>query len=240
MRRVQMILKRVMDVVISAIMLLLLLIPFAAISLAIKLDSKGPVFFRQERVGKDGKVFRIWKFRTMLEGAEDLGTGIKTSQDDFRITSIGHWLRLYGIDELPQLLSVFKGEMSLVGPRPTVPAQVETYTSHQRLRLQMKPGITGLTILRGRNSLTWPARIRIDLEYIERWSLLLDFGILACTPWFVLVRREGVYRPGEGSNGNTAVEPIGDACDERVNSTEGALRNKALQEDDRSGHGGPL
>jgi lipopolysaccharide/colanic/teichoic acid biosynthesis glycosyltransferase len=187
--------KRGIDVAVSLVMLLLLVIPVAIIAVAIKLDSKGPVFFRQIRVGKGGKEFGILKFRTMVEGAEAMGTGIKTSRTDFRITRVGRWLRLFGLDELPQILNVLKGQMSLVGPRPTIPAQIEAYTPYQRQRLLMKPGITGLTILRGRNSLSWPERIQVDIEYIRRWSLWLDFRILLGTPWAVLISRRGVYRP---------------------------------------------
>lgn len=196
--KIQLILKRLVDVLLSLIGLVLLAIPFAAIAVAIKLDSKGPVFFRQERVGKDGKKFKIFKFRTMIVGAESIGTGIRTSPDDLRITFIGRCLRLLGLDELPQLLNVLKCEMSLVGPRPTVPEQVAAYGDFERQRLLMKPGITGLPIIRGRNRLSWPQRIKLDVEYVLHWSLWLDVRILLLTPWQVLVKTSGVYRPEEG------------------------------------------
>ena len=209
MRRVQMILKRMMDLVISATALLFLLIPFAIIALAVKLDSKGPVFFRQERVGTDGRDFRIWKFRSMVVGAQTMGTGLRTNMGDDRVTGVGRWLRMLGIDELPQLLNVLVGEMSLVGPRPTVRTQVLEYSSWQMQRLLMRPGITGLTILRGRNRISWPARIRIDVEYVQNWSLWLDFKILLLTPWVVLVTKEGAYRPTEGWDDHQESSSIG-------------------------------
>jgi len=197
----QLIVKRILDIIVSFVALIVLFPLMSLIALAIKLDSKGPVFFRQERVGKDGKKFRIVKFRTMIEGAESMGTGIKTSPDDYRITRVGRWLRLFGFDELPQILNVLKGEMSLVGPRPTIPAQVQAYTAYQRQRLLMKPGITGLAVIRGRNALSWDERIDCDVEYVTHWSLLMDLKILALTPWNVLVRRKGVYLPQDASRG---------------------------------------
>lgn len=193
--QLQLFFKRSFDVAISLVGLILLAIPFAVVAVAIKLDSKGSIFFRQERVGQHGRRFRVWKFRTMIEGAESTGTGIRTSAEDPRITRVGRRLRRLGLDELPQLLNVVRGEMSLVGPRPTVPSQVAAYTERERQRLAVKPGITGLTIIKGRNSLSWPERIEVDLEYVENWAFSLDMKILLLTPWYVLIRRSGVYCP---------------------------------------------
>ena len=184
-------LKRIIDVIISGTGLIILLPIFAVIGLFIKMDSKGPVFFVQERAGKDGKVFRAYKLRTMLDNAVAIG-GKKISQDDLRITRLGKHLR-WGIDELPQLINVFKGDMSLVGPRPTLIEQVKRYSKEHRRRLEMKPGITGWALINGRNILSWPKKIELDIWYIDHWSLWLDIKILFKTVWVVIFTREGVY-----------------------------------------------
>jgi len=202
---VQMILKRVMDFVISATALLFLLIPFAMIALAIKLDDGGPVFFRQQRVGKDGKSFRVWKFRTMVVDASSQGLGKTLSKDDDRITRIGRLLRNTGFDELPQMINVLVGQMSLVGPRPTLAYQVEQYTPFQRRRLEMRPGITSLAVVSGRNALSWVERIKLDVQYIDEWCLRLDVTILIRTLWCVLITREGLY--GDGGINDSFVDP---------------------------------
>ncbi len=189
-------LKRLVDIALSLIGLVLLAIPFALIALAIKLDSRGPVFFRQERIGKDGRPFRVFKFRTMIVGAAERGLGPTVARDDERITRVGRILRNFGLDELPQLLNVIRGEMSLVGPRPTLPYQVKYYDEFQRRRLAAKPGITSLAVVSGRNALSWKERIELDVWYIDHYSLLLDLKILLRTLWCVLVTREGLY--GEG------------------------------------------
>jgi len=182
--------KRIIDVVISGIALIVLLPIFAIIGIFIKLDSKGPVFFIQERVGKDGKIFRAYKLRTMVYNAEKMGKGLR--KDDPRITRIGKILR-WGIDELPQLINVFKGDMSLVGPRPTLTEQVNRYSKEHKRRLEMKPGITGWALVNGRNALSWPEKIELDIWYIDHWSLWLDVKILFKTIWVVIFTREGVY-----------------------------------------------
>lgn len=180
--------KRGTDVVASGVALLVLALPFAAIALAIKLDDRGPVFFRQERVGKGGRPFRVWKLRTMAANAESTGARYGFTKDDPRITRVGRFLRETGIDELPQLLNVLAGDMSLVGPRPALPYQVAMYTEEQRRRLSVRPGITGLALVRGRNELPWSKRIEYDLEYVSRLSLLLDLRILVKTLRVVLLR----------------------------------------------------
>ncbi len=181
-----------MDFSLSLIGLGILAIPFAIIALAIKLDSKGPVFFRSGRVGKGGKIFKVYKFRTMIENAINIGLGIETAKDDFRITSVGKFLRSWSLDELPQLINVLKGEMSLIGPRPALPHQVEKYSESEKKRLRVKPGITGWAQVNGRNLISWKERIKFDVWYVENWSLRLDFKILLMTPK-VLLSKEALY-----------------------------------------------
>jgi len=186
------VLKRIIDVVISGIGLIILFPIFVVIGALIKLDSKGPVFFVQERVGKDGKIFRAYKLRTMVDSAEKIGLGYEIAKDDSRITRVGKYLR-WGIDELPQLINVFKGEMSLVGPRPALPHQVEKYSEREKRRLEVKPGITGWALVNGRNILSWSERIKLDIWYIDHWSIWLDLKILLKTIWVVIFKREGIY-----------------------------------------------
>ncbi len=190
-KKFPLILKRVFDILASGIALIVLLPIFAVIGIFIKLDSKGPVFFIQERAGKDGKVFRAYKLRTMIDKAVKIG-GKKISESDSRITRVGKHLR-WGIDELPQLINVFKGDMSLVGPRPTLLEQVNRYSKEHRRRLEVKPGITGWALINGRNILSWPKKIELDIWYVDHWSLWLDLKILFKTIWVVLFTREGVY-----------------------------------------------
>lgn len=177
---------------ISGIALVILLPIFAIIGIFIKLDSKGTVFFVQERAGKDGKIFRAYKLRTMIDNAVEMGLGYEIAKDDNRITRVGKYLR-WGIDELPQLINVFKGEMSMVGPRPALPYQIKRYSEKERRRLEVKPGITGWALINGRNKLSWPERIKLDIWYIDHWSLWLDLKILFKTVWVVIFTREGIY-----------------------------------------------
>jgi len=179
-------------VVISGIGLIILFPIFVIIGILIKLDSKGPVFFIQERVGEDGRIFRAYKLRTMIDNAEKIGLGYEIAKDDSRITRVGKHLR-WGIDELPQLINVFKGEMSMVGPRPALPHQAEKYSKQERRRLEVKPGITGWALVNGRNILSWPERIKLDIWYIDNWSIWLDLKILFKTIWVVIFKREGIY-----------------------------------------------
>ncbi len=185
-------LKRIIDVVISGIGLIILFPIFVVIGALIKLDSKGPVFFIQKRAGKDGKIFKAYKLRTMVDNAEKIGLGYEIAKNDSRITRVGKYLR-WGIDELPQLINVFKGEISLVGPRPALPHQVDKYSKREKRRLEVKPGITGWALINGRNKLSWPERIKLDIWYIDHWSLWLDLKILFKTVWVVIFKREGIY-----------------------------------------------
>ena len=185
--------KRLVDLLASMVSLIVLGIPFTGIALAIKLGDGGPVFFRQERIGKNGRPFRIWKFRTMIQDAQSKGLGVTVAEDDDRITRVGRFLRNLGLDELPQLINVLVGDMSLVGPRPTLAYQVDHYDDFQRRRLEVRPGITSLAVVSGRNALSWARRIELDVWYIDHWSLRLDLSILFRTLWKVLVTREGLY-----------------------------------------------
>jgi lipopolysaccharide/colanic/teichoic acid biosynthesis glycosyltransferase len=157
--------------------------PFlAAAAIAIKLDDRGPVLYRQQRVGKDGHEFELVKLRTMVVGAERQGAGWAVDHGDTRITRVGSVLRRISLDEVPQLWNVVRGEMSLIGPRPTLAYQVEQYTPHQRRRLDVRPGITGWAQVQGRASLPWEERIELDVWYVDHRSPRLDAKILARTP----------------------------------------------------------
>ena len=159
---------------------LILLAPvLVIIAILIRRDSPGPAFYRQTRVGLDGREFRVFKFRTMVDGAEFIGAGLHNDAGDPRITPLGARLRALSLDELPQLLNVLIGDMSIVGPRPTLRDQVERYTPEQRRRLRARPGITGLAQISGRSTLPWSQRIVIDVHYVDNWSLRLDLEIIA-------------------------------------------------------------
>ncbi len=209
MKCVGLLMKRILDLLIATGGLLLLAVPFGVIAIAVRLEDHGHVFFRQERVGRDGRLFRVWKFRSMEEGARAKGLGVTLSEDDSRITKMGRRLRDWGLDELPQLMNVLLGQMSLVGPRPTLAYQVEQYDGFQRRRLEVRPGITSLAVVSGRNALPWRRRIELDVEYIDHWSLWLDVKILVRTLWVVLVKREGLY--GEGGVNDMFVRPREDS-----------------------------
>jgi len=164
-------------------------------ALAIKLEDRGPVLYRQRRVGRDGVDFELLKLRTMIVGAEKVGAGFAVNEGDPRITRVGRVLRKLSLDELPQLWNVVRGEMSVVGPRPTLRYQVERYTPRQRRRLEVKPGITGWAQVNGRAALPWDERIELDLWYVEHRSPRLDLKILAKTP---LALFGGTYKGASG------------------------------------------
>jgi lipopolysaccharide/colanic/teichoic acid biosynthesis glycosyltransferase len=188
-------LNRAVDVA-GAGALLLAASPVLGLSaLAIKLEGGGPVFYRQTRVGKDGRDFELLKLRTMVPGAEKLGAGYAVEQGDPRITRAGRILRRLSIDELPQLWNVLRGEMSLIGPRPTLRYQVERYDEQQRRRLDVRPGLTGWAQIKGRAELPWEDRIELDVWYVEHRSPWLDLKILARTP---LALFRGTYKGATG------------------------------------------
>jgi lipopolysaccharide/colanic/teichoic acid biosynthesis glycosyltransferase len=195
--RIPAVLRRLVDIVVSALALALTAPVLAISALAIKLESPGGVVFRQRRAGLDGAPFDVLKLRTMVAGAEHIGAGLAIDAGDARVTRVGAILRRTSLDELPNLLNVLGGEMSLIGPRPTLPVQVEQYTPLQRGRLRIKPGITGWAQVNGRASLPWAERIELDLYYIEHRSLSLDLRILARTVAMVL-GGTGLYKGASG------------------------------------------
>jgi lipopolysaccharide/colanic/teichoic acid biosynthesis glycosyltransferase len=185
-------LSRALDVVLSATLLVLTSPLLALAALAIRLESRGPVFYRQRRVGRGGEPFELWKLRTMVPGAESMGAGLYVLEGDPRITRTGRLLRRFSLDELPNLVNVLKGDMAIVGPRPTVQEQVDRYTDRQRRRLEVKPGITGWAQINGRTSLPWPERIELDVWYVENRSLRVDLRILLRTAR-MLATGHGLY-----------------------------------------------
>lgn len=200
-------LKHACDRVAAALLLVAASPVLLAIAVAIKLDDGGPVLFRHERLGVGGQRFILWKFRTMIPDADRLLDTRGRVVGGDRVTRVGRFLRLYSLDELPQLVNVLRGEMSIVGPRPALPEHLHRYTAEQRGRLAVRPGLTGLAQIGGRNRLPWSQRIALDLEYIRRRSLWLDLRIVLAT-FGVVLRREGVVldrnpedvddlRPGE-------------------------------------------
>lgn len=189
------IIKRVFDIVWSICSIVVLSPIIMVTMLAIYLDDGTPVFFVQKRVGKGGKIFSFFKFRTMVRNAERIGAGYEIESQDPRITRTGAFLRRWSIDELPQLFNVLRGDMSIVGPRPTLPYQVEQYSEHQRRRLEALPGLTGLAQISGRNKLSWPERIELDIQYIDNYSFLADLKIIFYT-FFALVDGSGIYGKG--------------------------------------------
>jgi lipopolysaccharide/colanic/teichoic acid biosynthesis glycosyltransferase len=189
--------RRAFDVLVAATALALTSPVLLLSVLAIRLESKGHPIYRQRRIGKDGRPFDVLKLRTMVAGAESMGSGLAVNEGDPRITRVGAVLRRFSIDELPNLVNVLKGDMAIIGPRPTVPVQVEQYTDRQRGRLQVKPGITGWAQVNGRTSLPWDERIELDLWYVEHRSWRLDARILARTAAIVL-GGDGLYKGETG------------------------------------------
>jgi lipopolysaccharide/colanic/teichoic acid biosynthesis glycosyltransferase len=178
--------KRLFDLALALPGLVLLSPLLCLIAAAIKLTSRGPVFYVQERIGRDAAPFPFIKFRTMVVGAESQGAGILCLKDDPRVTRVGRVLRRFSLDEAPQLVNVVRGEMSLVGPRPGLAYQLRAYTPVQRRRLTVLPGITGWAQVNGRNAIAWDQRIVRDIEYVERLSLAMDLRILCRTLRVVL------------------------------------------------------
>ena len=186
---------RAADVAVAGFGLLVTAPVIGIAAAAVKLSDGGPVLYRQERVGKDGVPFELLKLRTMVVGAESMGAGAAVDRDDPRITGVGELLRRTSIAELPQLWNVIRGEMSVIGPRPTLAYQVERYTPHQRRRLEVKPGLTGWAQIHGRARLPWDERIELDVWYVENRSPLLDLKILLRTP---LALFSGTYKGATG------------------------------------------
>jgi lipopolysaccharide/colanic/teichoic acid biosynthesis glycosyltransferase len=188
---------RLLDVAIAGLGLAVAAPLIALAMLAIRIESRGSPIYRQRRVGRHGQPFELLKLRTMVAGAEHIGAGLAVNHGDPRITRIGGLLRRFSLDELPNLVNVLRGEMAIVGPRPTIQAQVDQYTERQRRRLEVKPGITGWAQVNGRASLPWHERIELDVWYVDNRSLLLDLRILAKTAR-MLATGHGLYKGETG------------------------------------------
>jgi lipopolysaccharide/colanic/teichoic acid biosynthesis glycosyltransferase len=177
---------RAFDIALAAIALAILSPLLLIAAFAIKLTSSGPVFYRQRRVGRGGREFEMWKLRTMVEGSDPVGVGTVVYRDDPRVTAPGRLLRRTSLDEIPNLVNVLRGEMAIVGPRPTIKAQVDDYTPHQTRRHEVLPGITGWAQVQGRAGIPWEERIELDVWYVDHRSPVLDLRILLKTAWLVL------------------------------------------------------
>jgi lipopolysaccharide/colanic/teichoic acid biosynthesis glycosyltransferase len=192
--------KRAMDVALASAVAVVVSPVLAGIAVAIRLESRGPIFFRQERVGRHGRSFEILKFRSLVaEPPREPGDYLISAADP-RITRVGAFLRRWSLDELPQLWNVLRGDMSIVGPRPTLRYQVEQYDDFQRRRLEVLPGVTGWAQVAGRNALTWPERIKLDVWYVDHRSLRLDLRILLATVP-TLIRPRSIYGDAQGDWG---------------------------------------
>ena len=203
--------KRFLDVTASFLGLVLLSPLLLAVSILIKIDSRGHVIFRQKRIGRNGKVFEIYKFRSMCVGAEKTGSGVYSGKGDARVTRIGKILRATSIDELPQLLNILKGEMSFVGPRPPLtyhPWKDEEYTDFQKRMFEVRPGITGWAQVNGRKDVEWHKRIELNVWYVDHMSLLLDIKIMFMTAFKVLTNADN---ENSGATVNKSTEPSNDA-----------------------------
>jgi lipopolysaccharide/colanic/teichoic acid biosynthesis glycosyltransferase len=203
--------KRFLDVTASFLGLVLLFPLLLTVSILIKIDSRGPVIFRQKRIGRNGKVFEIYKFRSMCVGAEKTGSGVYSGKGDARVTRIGKILRATSIDELPQLLNILKGEMSFVGPRPPLtyhPWKYEEYTDFQKRMFEVRPGITGWAQVNGRKDVEWHKRIELNVWYVDHMSLLLDIKIMFMTAFKVLTNADN---ENSGATVNKSTESSNDA-----------------------------
>jgi lipopolysaccharide/colanic/teichoic acid biosynthesis glycosyltransferase len=190
-------LRRAFDVAVAAAVLVVTSPVLAVAIVAIRLETPGHPIYRQRRIGRDGRPFDVLKLRTMVAGAESMGSGLAVNEGDPRITRVGAVLRRFSIDELPNLVNVLGGDMAIIGPRPTVPVQVEQYTERQRGRLAVRPGITGWAQVNGRTSLPWEERIELDLWYVEHRTWRIDLAILLRTA-AIVVGGEGLYKGATG------------------------------------------
>jgi lipopolysaccharide/colanic/teichoic acid biosynthesis glycosyltransferase len=189
--------RRAFDIVVAGAALVFFSPVLVAALIAIRLESPGSPIYRQRRVGLNGEEFDVLKLRTMVTGAEHIGAGMAIDEGDTRITRVGGFLRRTSLDEIPNLINVLRGDMAIIGPRPTIPVQVAQYTERQRGRLAVKPGLTGWAQVNGRAALPWPERIELDLWYVEHRSWRLDFQILMRTARMVL-SGHGLYKGGTG------------------------------------------
>ena len=177
---------RAADILIAAIALVVLSPFLLAAAIAIKLGSRGPIIYRQQRIGRGGRPFEMWKLRTMVAGSDPVGIGTAVTRDDPRVTAAGRFLRRTSLDEVPNLANVLRGEMAIVGPRPTIPAQVDDYTPRQNRRHEVLPGITGWAQVQGRAGIPWAERIELDVWYVDHRTARLDLRILLRTAWLVV------------------------------------------------------
>jgi len=195
--------KRAVDFCIAFVVLVLLFIPLVIVAILIKIDSKGPIIFKQERLGKNGVPFKIWKFRSMCVGAEKQGTGVYSYKGDARVTRIGKIIRATSIDELPQLVNILKGDMAFIGPRPPLtyhPWPYEKYTEHQKRMFDVLPGVTGWAQINGRKEVPWPERIELNVWYSKHMSFTLDIKIFLMTIFKVATNANNVNTGETGSH----------------------------------------
>jgi len=177
---------RIFDIAVAVVALAILSPVLLVAAIAIRLGSPGPIVYRQRRVGKDGREFELLKLRTMVPGSDPVGVGIAVGRDDPRVTAAGRLLRRTSLDEIPNLVNVLRGEMAIVGPRPTIPAQVKDYTPRQKRRHEVRPGLTGWAQVQGRAGIPWEERIELDIDYVDRRSARLDLRILVKTVWLLV------------------------------------------------------
>lgn len=194
-KKIYVYIKRILDIIFSLILIVSLSPILLLVSIVIKIDSKGPIIFKQKRIGEKGKVFNIYKFRSMVVGAEKTGTGVYSGKNDARVTKIGKIIRATSIDELPQLVNILKGEMSFIGPRPVLtyhPWKYEEYTEEQLKRFLVKPGVTGLAQVNGRKQVDWNKRIEYDIEYVKKMSFTMDLKLFFITIYKVVLMKDNV------------------------------------------------
>ena len=206
--------KRFFDIVISLLAIIVLALPMLIIVIAVKIDSKGPVIFKQERVGKDGKVFWMYKFRSMCVGAENIGSGVYSGEGDARVTKVGKFLRATSLDEIPQFFNVLKGDMSFIGPRPPLtyhPWTLDKYTEEQKRMFEMRPGITGWAQVNGRKEVEWNKRIKLNVWYVDNVSLWLDIKIIFMTLFKVFTNADN-----ENTGATVVSVPTDDVSDETL------------------------
>ncbi|MBR4880470.1 MAG: sugar transferase [Clostridia bacterium] len=185
--------KRTIDLILSCIATIIFALPMLIVAIIIKLDSPGPVIFKQKRLGKNGKLFEIYKFRSMKTNSEHIGSGVYSGKDDSRVTRIGKIIRATSIDELPQLLNILKGDMSFIGPRPPLtyhPWPIDQYTEEQFRMFEVRPGITGWAQVNGRKCVEWNRRIQMSVWYVDHVSLWLDIKIMFLTVWKVFANKD--------------------------------------------------